>query len=415
MPEATRSSSADPPRDRREPRRVRGRAAPAGGDARRSRRRARRAVPRRRPARGPDREDPRAGQPAVVGRFDVDAAGIGFVAPFDRRLQTDVAVPPADARRRAPGQMVAVEITRWPTATRGPIGRVTEVLGPPRRSGRRHDGHRPQVRPARCARLGGGRRGETPRRAQAAAPAPCTRAGTTRPAAPTSGAWTSSRSTASTRAISTTRSRSSALANGHFRLGVHIADVSHYVREGSALDAEAYERGTSVYFPDRALHMFPEELATGLCSLNPRVDRLVQSCLMEVDRHGTVVGHEFHDGIIRTRERMTYTDVDAILTGGDPVGGPVRPARADVRADARAVRDPQRPPAPAGLDRLRFRRGRGRARRGGPGRGDRRVRAEHRAPDHRGVHAARQRDGRGVPGDERRPRASTGSTSSPTR
>jgi len=73
-----------------------------------------------------------------------------------------------------------------------------------------------------------------------------------------------------------------------------------------------------VYFPDRALHMFPEELATGLCSLNPRVDRLVQSCLMEVDRRGTIVRHEFHDGIIRTRERMTYSDVNAILTGADP-------------------------------------------------------------------------------------------------
>src|SRR4029077_6416073 len=78
------------------------------------------------------------------------------------------------------------------------------------------------------------------------------------------------------------------LANGHFWLGVHIADVSHYVEEDSALDREAYERGTSVYFPERAVHMFPSELATGLCSLNPRVDRLVQSCLMEVDRQGQV-------------------------------------------------------------------------------------------------------------------------------
>ena len=79
------------------------------------------------------------------------------------------------------------------------------------------------------------------------------------------------------------------LPNGNFWLGVHIADVSHYVQEGSALDREAYERGTSVYFPERAVHMFPSELATGLCSLNPHVDRLVQSCLMEVDRRGQVV------------------------------------------------------------------------------------------------------------------------------
>ena len=108
------------------------------------------------------------------------------------------------------------------------------------------------------------------------------------------------------------------LANGHYWLGVHIADVSHYVEEGSALDAEAYERGTSVYFPERAIHMFPAELATGLCSLKPRVDRLVQSCLMEVNRNGDVVRVEFHDGVINSDERMTYTDVNAILTARDP-------------------------------------------------------------------------------------------------
>ncbi len=108
------------------------------------------------------------------------------------------------------------------------------------------------------------------------------------------------------------------LPNGHYWLGVHIADVSHYVEEGSALDREAYERGTSVYFPERAVHMFPSELATGLCSLNPQVDRLVQSCLMEVDRRGEVVRHEFHDGVINSNERMTYTAVHRILTDREP-------------------------------------------------------------------------------------------------
>ncbi len=105
--------------------------------------------------------------------------------------------------------------------------------------------------------------------------------------------------------------------------------------EGSALDEEAYERATSVYFPDRAVHMFPSELATGLCSLNPDVDRLVQSCLMEVDRKGTVVRYEMHDGVIHSNARMTYTDVNAILTDRDPDAiGAVSAARAAVRDDA---------------------------------------------------------------------------------
>ena len=107
------------------------------------------------------------------------------------------------------------------------------------------------------------------------------------------------------------------MKNGHYWLGVHIADVSHYVKEGSALDEEACERGTSVYFTERAVHMFPSELATGLCSLNPHVDRLVQSCLMEVDRRGNVVRYEIHDGVINSDARMTYTAVNAILTDHD--------------------------------------------------------------------------------------------------
>ena len=98
-----------------------------------------------------------------------------------------------------------------------------------------------------------------------------------------------------------------------FRLGVHIADVSHYVREGTALDDEARSRGTSVYFPGRVLPMLPEHLSNGLCSLNPRVDRLVLSAILATDRRGKVVGAEFVKGVIRSSERMTYTEVARLL------------------------------------------------------------------------------------------------------
>ncbi len=253
----------------------------------------------------------------VVGRFDVDEAGLGFVAPFDRRLRTDVAVPAAETGGARAGQMVTVDITRWPTATRGPIGRVTEVLGNiddpgvdttiiVRKYGLPDEHGKDAVTEARRLVEGRG----SPRTMHARKP---DLAGRTDFRGLDIVTIDGEHARDFDDAISIER-----LANDHFWLGVHIADVSHYVRDGSALDAEAYERGTSVYFPDRALHMFPEELATGLCSLNPQVDRLVQSCLMEIDRQGTVVRREFHDGIIRTCERMTYGDVNAILTGGDP-------------------------------------------------------------------------------------------------
>jgi ribonuclease R len=253
----------------------------------------------------------------VVGRFDVDEAGLGFVAPFDQRLRADVAVPLGDAGGARAGQMVTVEITRWPTATRGPIGRVTEVLGRIDDPGvdttiivRKYglpDAHGEEA-VTEAQRMVEGR--GSPRTMHARQQ---DQAGRTdfRGLDIVTIDGDHARDFDDAISIET-------LENGHFSLGVHIADVSHYVREGSALDAEAYERGTSVYFPDRALHMFPQELATGLCSLNPRVDRLVQSCLMEVDRRGTVLRSEFHDGVIRTRERMTYSDVNAILTAGDP-------------------------------------------------------------------------------------------------
>ena len=248
-------------------------------------------------------------QETIVGRFEVDDGGLGYVVPFDRRVLTDVHVPSDQWSSAEAGEMVLVEITRWPTATRGPVGRVAEVLGTIDEPGvdtqiiiRKFnipDAHSEEaVEEAR--RIGTAVkerdiRGRTDFR----------------------GVQTVTIDGEHARdfddAITIER-----LANGHYWLGVHIADVSHYVRESSALDEEAYERGTSVYFTERAVHMFPAELATGLCSLNPHVDRLVQSCLMEVDRRGNVVRYEIDDGVINSDARMTYTAVNAILTDRDP-------------------------------------------------------------------------------------------------
>ena len=105
------------------------------------------------------------------------------------------------------------------------------------------------------------------------------------------------------------------LPNGNYELHVHIADVSYYVRPGSPIDREALQRGTSVYFPDRAVPMLPVELSTELCSLKPQVDRLVLSAILEIDNKGDVVSQEFTRGVIRSVERMTYTDVHLILEG----------------------------------------------------------------------------------------------------
>jgi len=105
------------------------------------------------------------------------------------------------------------------------------------------------------------------------------------------------------------------LPNGNFALQVHIADVSYYVRPDTPIDKEAVLRGTSVYFPDRAVPMLPVELSTDICSLRPNEDRLVLSALLEIDRKGDVVGQDFTRGVIRSAERMTYTNVSRLLDG----------------------------------------------------------------------------------------------------
>ena len=248
-------------------------------------------------------------QASIVGRYEIDAAGLGYVVPFDRRVLTDVHIPTGQSSSAEPGEMVVVEITRWPTATRGPVGRVVEVLG-------RID--EPGVDTQIIIRKFG-----IPDRHSDDSIAEAMRLGTVVKERDCKGRTDFRGVTTVTIDGEHARDFDDAitierLPNGHFWLGVHIADVSHYVTEGSALDEEAYERGTSVYFTERAVHMFPAELATGLCSLNPQVDRLVQTCLMEIDRQGTVLRYEIHDGVINSDARMTYTAVNAILTDRDP-------------------------------------------------------------------------------------------------
>jgi ribonuclease R len=105
------------------------------------------------------------------------------------------------------------------------------------------------------------------------------------------------------------------LRNGHFLLGVHIADVSHFVKPGTALDADAYDRGTSVYFPDLTLPMLPEKLSNDICSLRPKEERFTFSALHEINSRGEVLKTEFHPSLIRTAERMTYDSVYRIIEG----------------------------------------------------------------------------------------------------
>ena len=107
------------------------------------------------------------------------------------------------------------------------------------------------------------------------------------------------------------------LDNGNYKLGVHIADVSHYVKEGSHIDKEAFKRGTSIYFPGRVLPMLPIPLSNGICSLNAGVDRMAMTAMMEIDSKGKVVNYEIFPSIIKVEERMTYTDVAKILKGED--------------------------------------------------------------------------------------------------
>jgi ribonuclease R len=215
-----------------------------------------------------------------------------------------------DPHRPLEGLAVDVEITDFPTVGRAARGRVIEVLGPPDAFGvdveiiiRKH--HLPHVFPTNVL-------AEATASAEQTVDALDTKELRRR------------RDFRGLKIVTidgeTARDFDDAvlvqpLPNGNWELQVHIADVSHYVRPGTSLDLEARLRGTSVYFPDRAIPMLPPQLSSSMCSLRPDEDRLVLSCVMEIDGRGEVLGYEVCEGIIRSARRMTYTQVQSILDG----------------------------------------------------------------------------------------------------
>ncbi|MBO8165472.1 MAG: ribonuclease R [Brevibacillus sp.] len=243
----------------------------------------------------------------VVGTFQ-DETHYAFVIPDDKRLGKDVFIPKAAYNGAVDGHKVVARITRYPDGRSNPEGEITEILG------HKND---PGVDILSIIRKYGLPEA-FPEEVLAEAEAIPDQI---------SEEEISGRRDLRERMMVTIDGADAKdlddavslerLPNGHYLLGVHIADVSYYVTENSALDQEAYRRGTSVYLVDRVIPMLPHRLSNGICSLNPKVDRLTITCDMEFDRDANLVAYDIYLSVIRTNERMTYADVRSILEDRD--------------------------------------------------------------------------------------------------
>lgn len=243
----------------------------------------------------------------VVGTYERNRR-VAFVVPDDPHLQQDIFVPLDESKGAGHGDKVVVEITRWPEARRNPEGRIIEVLGPAGAPGVdvlsiiKKYGLDPEFPPAVKREARKIKEEITPADLEGRRDLRDWRLVTI------DGADAKDLDDA----VSIER-----LPGGNFLLGVHIADVSYYVKEGGALDKEAFRRGTSVYMVDRVIPMLPARLSNGICSLNAGADRLAMSVVMEVSPQGKVVDYEIFPSVIRVRERMTYDAVRRILVDRD--------------------------------------------------------------------------------------------------
>ena len=249
------------------------------------------------------------GQQRIVGTFEAGSKGYGFVVADDKKIAKDIFISRENTKGAVTGHKVVVEITDYGEDRRNPEGKVIEILG--------------HINDPGVDILSVIRRYELAVEFPEEVYAEIEHLGTEVAEADKKGRedlrdlLTITIDGADAKdlddAVSLKR-----LGNGNFELGVHIADVSHYVRENTALDKEAYARGTSVYLVDRVIPMLPHKLSNGICSLNPHVERLALSCLMEVNGRGEVVSHRILESVINSDYRMTYTAVREILEDGTP-------------------------------------------------------------------------------------------------
>ena len=243
----------------------------------------------------------------VVGRF-FSERGVNFVVPDNKRITHQIHIPPGECGGARPGQIVTAEIIEQPTYWKPPMGRITEVLGDHMAPGmeidiaiRAHD--LPAVWPAAVEEEIEGLVEEVAEEDKAG------REDLRHlPLVTIDGADSRDFDDA----VYCKRTPKG------WRLYVAIADVSHYVQPGTALDIEAENRGNSVYFPERVIPMLPEILSNGLCSLNPHVDRLCMVCEMLIDREGNIQRSRFMEGVMRSHARLTYDEVAAMLLDKDP-------------------------------------------------------------------------------------------------
>ena len=243
----------------------------------------------------------------VVGTFE-NSDHFGFVVPDDRRIPGDIFIPRDEINGAKPGFKVVAEIIKWPDKRRNAEGKIVEIIGDI------YDVGIDILSIMKAYDL------------KETFPEAAVRQAEAIPSEVTEGLIKGRQDLRNLRMVTIDGEDAkdlddavsiSRLPDGGYRLGVHIADVSHYVTEGSPLDKEALSRGTSVYLVDRVIPMLPQRLSNGICSLNPHVDRLAFTVMMDLDKNGKVIRHDIFESVINIDERMTYSDVFTLLESDD--------------------------------------------------------------------------------------------------
>ncbi len=267
---------------------------------------------------------------SIVGVYH-PARNFGFVVPEDRKLTRDIFIPPGQEGGASEGDVVMVRVSNWGDEHLGPAGEIERVIGPRTQAGV----------DVMAIVYGHGLPVEFP-------PEVVEEAERLRDRGITEEEMEGRRDLREelifTIDPSDARDHDDALSitpldEDHWRVGVHIADVSHYVREGSAIDAEALQRGTSVYLVDRVIPMLPEALSTDICSIVPGEDRLAMSLLLTVDATGRVHDHELVRSVIRSRHRISYEEAQAVIDGHGSVDPDADEAIRSLVRISRALRE----------------------------------------------------------------------------